>query len=167
MPVISKFLDDSVVLQAKEGLKELGKSATISRKLQAIISARTHGISKVASIYNVTNKTLTFWIKSLRNGGVSDLKPKPKATRLVLLGEDEKRMIQKWLEKDPNLTIKKIRLLIKKEMKIEVSKSTVHRLIKRLGFSHITARPMHHKQDKTKLEEFKKNSDRNSKKQSK
>jgi hypothetical protein len=39
--------------------------------------------------------------------------------------------------------------------------------LKRLGFSHITARPMHHKQDKTKLEEFKKNSDRNSKKQSK
>ena len=44
MPAISKFLDDSVVLQASEGLKELGKSAVISRKLQAIISARTHGI---------------------------------------------------------------------------------------------------------------------------
>jgi transposase len=76
-------------------------------------------------------------------------------------------MIQKWLEKDPNLTIKKIRLLIKKEMKIEVSKSTIHRLIRKLGFSHITARPIHHKQDKEKLEEFKKNSDRNAKKQSK
>jgi hypothetical protein len=101
MPATSKFLDDSVVLRAKEGLKELGKSAIISRKLQAIISARVHGISKVASIYNtkvhhacalralenqgfsryqcsskdeywynVTNKTLTFWIKSLRNGSI-------------------------------------------------------------------------------------------------
>jgi transposase len=166
MPAISKFLDDSVVLRAKEGLKELGKSAIISRKLQAIISARVHGISKVASIYNVTNKTLTFWIKSLRNGSIADLKPKPKSTRLVLLGEVEKKIIQKWLGKEPNLTIKKIRLLIKKEMKIEVSKSTVHRLIRKLGFSHITARPIRYKQDKEKLEEFKKNSNRNSKKQS-
>ena len=49
-------------------------------------------------------------------------------------------------------------------MKIEVSKSTIHRLIRKLGFSHITSRPIHHKQDKEKLEEFKKNSDRNSKK---
>ena len=113
------------------------------------------------------NTTLAFWIKSLRNGSISDLKPKPKATRLVLLGEVEKKIILKWLGKDPNLTIKKIRLLIKKEMRIEVSKSTVHRLIKKSGFSHITARPIHYKQDKEKLEEFKKNSDRNSKKQSK
>ena len=167
MPATSKFLDDALVLQASEGLKELGKSAIISRKLQAIISARTHGISKVALINNVARTTLAFWIKSLRNGSISDLKPKPKATRLVLLGEVEKKIILKWLEKDPNLTIKKIRLLIKKEMRIEVSKSTVHRLIKKSGFSHITARPIHYKQDKEKLEEFKKNSDRNSKKQSK
>ena len=51
MPATSKLLDDSLTLQAMKGLKELGKSAIISRKLQAIISAKTHGISKVATIY--------------------------------------------------------------------------------------------------------------------
>lgn len=163
MPATSKLLDDLTFIRAQEGLKQMGKSAIISKKLQAIISAKTHGISKVAAIYNVTNKSLTFWIKSLRNGSLSDLTPKNKATRILLLGEVEKKIILQWLEKDADLTIKKIRLKIKKEMQITVSKSTVHRLIKKLGFSHITARPIHYKQDEEKLVEFKKNFNRNSK----
>lgn len=164
MPAKSKLLDDLLIIRAHEGIKELGKSATISRKLQAIIAAKTHGISKVASIYNVTNKTLAFWIKSLSNGSLLDLAPKPKATRLPLLNKDSESIIARWLENDPNLTIKKIRLMIQKEMGIEVSKSTVHRSLKKLGLSHITARSQHYKQDKEKLEEFKKNSNRNKRK---
>lgn len=158
MPATSKLLDDSTFMRAKEGLNQIGKSAVISKKLQAIVSAKTHGISKVAAIYNVTNKSLTSWIKSLRNGSLYDLVPKNKATRKPLLGECEKKIILKWIEQDSNLTIKKIRLKIKKEMQITVSKSTVHRLIKKLGFSHITARSKHHKQKELELEEFKKNS---------
>lgn len=164
MPATSKLLDDLTVLRAQEGLKQMGKSAIISKKLQAIISAKTHGISKVATIYNVTNKSLTFWIKSLRNGSLSDLIPKDKATRKPLLCETEGKIILKWLEMNPDLTIKKITLRIKKEMQINASKSTVHRLIKKLGFSHITARPQHYKQDEEKLEQFKKNSNRNQRK---
>ena len=167
MPTTSKLLDDSVVLKATEGLQELGKSAIISRKLQAIISAKTHGISKVAAIYNITNKTLTFWIRSLKNGSLSDLSPKAKATRALLIDDKHNKIVQKWLNKDSGLTIKKVRLRIKKEMGIVASKSTVHRLMKKLGFAHITARSMHYKQDKTKLEEFKKNSNRNQRSESK
>ena len=97
MPATSKLLDDSLTLQAMEGLKELSKSAIISRKLQAIISAKTHGISKVAAIYNVTNKTLTFWIKSLKNGSLADLSPKAKATRTLLIDDKHHKIVQKWL----------------------------------------------------------------------
>lgn len=167
MPATSKLLDDSLVLRAAEGLKELGKSAIISRKLQAIISAKTHGISNVAAIYNVTNKTLTFWIKSLKNGSLADLSPKAKATRMLLIDDSTSKIVQKWLNKDSSLTIKKVRLRMKKEIGITASKSTVHRLMKKLGFAHITARSVHYKQDKTKLEEFKKNSNRNKRSQSK
>lgn len=167
MPATSKLLDDSLTLQAVEGLKELGKSAIISRKLQAIISAKTHGISKVAAIYNVTNKTLTFWIKSLKNGSLADLSPKAKATRTLLIDDKHHKIVQKWLNNDSGLTIKKVRLRIEKEMGIVASKSTVHRLMKKLGFAHITARSVHYKQDKTKLEEFKKNSNRNQRSESK
>ena len=141
MPATSKLLDDLTFIRAKEGLKQIGKSAVISKKLQAIVSAKTHGISKVAAIYNVTNKSLTFWIKSLRNGSLYDLTPKNKATQTPLLGKSEGEIILKWIEQDSNLTIKKIRLKIKKEIQITVSKLTVHRLIKNLGFSYVNARP--------------------------
>ena len=56
--------------------------------------------------------------------------------------------------------------MIKKEISIEESKSTVHRLLKKLGLSHIIEQSQHYKQDKEKLEEFKKNSNRNKGKKS-
>ena len=120
MSKTSKLLDEAVFINAKEGLKKIGRSALISRKLQAIVSARVHGISKVAAIYNVTNKTLTFWIKSLKNGSLSDLFPKPKSVRESLINDRAVKVIEEWLNKDPNLTIKKVRLMIKEEMGIEV-----------------------------------------------
>lgn len=107
--------------------------------------------------HNITNKTLTFWIKSLKNGSLSDLLPKAKATKKPLIDESASKIILKWLNKDPGLTIKKVRLMITKELAIKASKSTVHRLMKKLGFAHITARSVHYKQDREKLEEFKKN----------
>ena len=64
MPATSKLLDDLTCIRAQEGLKQMGKSAIISKKLQAIISAKTHGISKVAAIYNVQMKALLFGLKA-------------------------------------------------------------------------------------------------------
>ncbi len=45
---------------------------------------------------------------------------------------------------------------ISEEFGLNISKSTVHREIQRMKFSYITPRPIHHKQDKNKQEEFKK-----------
>jgi len=50
-----------------------------------------------------------------------------------------------------------LRLRIANELLINFSKSSVHRLIKKLEFSYITPRPVHYKQDKSRHEEFKKN----------
>mgnify|MGYP001612319834 CR=1 FL=1 len=50
MASFSKLLDDQVVEKAKAQLKENGKTALMSRKLEAVISAKTHGIS-IYSIY--------------------------------------------------------------------------------------------------------------------
>ena len=48
MARISKLLDDQVVLIATEGLKKIGNSGLVARKLQAIISSKKHGITKTA-----------------------------------------------------------------------------------------------------------------------
>lgn len=62
-----------------------------------------------------------------------------------------------WIQGNPNITIKELRLQIQSELGKEVSKSTAHNLIKELGFAYITPRPRHHKQDKLAQSEFKKN----------
>ncbi|GAJ46334.1 hypothetical protein HE1_00665 [Holospora elegans E1] len=55
----SKLLTTQVAKEVKYQLREIGKAAKISRKLEEVISARTHGISKVTKIYDITGTTLT------------------------------------------------------------------------------------------------------------
>jgi hypothetical protein len=66
MARISVFLTDEVVSSATEGLKKLGKSGLVARKLQAIIAAKKYGITKTAEFYSITKKTLIQWIKDLK-----------------------------------------------------------------------------------------------------
>jgi hypothetical protein len=47
----SKLLDEEVVNRANEGLKKLGKSGLVAKKLQAIIAAKKYGITKAALYY--------------------------------------------------------------------------------------------------------------------
>ena len=48
--------------------------------------------------------------------------------------------------------------MIEKKFKLKVSKSSVHNIMKSVGFSYITPRKSHYKQDKIAAENFKKKS---------
>ena len=48
---------------------------------------------------------------------------------------------------------------LEKEFGLEVSRATVHRAMQSCGFSYITPRKNHYKQDKIKAKEFKKKSE--------
>ncbi len=74
MPSVSKLLDDSVVAYAKKNLKKIGKDVLLMRKLQAVIAAKKHGISKAAEFYEISRTTLTSWVKHLRNKALEKLK---------------------------------------------------------------------------------------------
>lgn len=63
--------------------------------------------------------------------------------------------------------MKKLQSLIKKNFDIEISLVGIWKNVQKMNFSHITARSVHYKQDKEKLEEFKKNSNQNKRKKSK
>jgi len=52
--------------------------------------------------------------------------------------------------------------MIEEKFDIKISKSSVHRLLIKLGFSHITGRAEHYKSDKSAQAEFKKKSARKS-----
>jgi transposase len=152
----SKLLSKEVTEKAKSQLKEIGKSAIISRKLEAVISAGKHGITEVAKIYDITRKTLTSWIKHVKNDSMEKLSAPPERKRKNKLNDAHRKQILSWIEEDSQITIKAVRIRIEEEFEIVISKSTVHREIMKMGYSHITPRPKHFKQDPKKMEEFKK-----------
>lgn len=154
----SKLLGDEVVLLAEDGLKKLGKSGLVARKLHAIIAAKKHGITKTAEFYSVSKKSLIKWIKELKEETLQALEVGVGRGRKFLLNKEQEQEITKWIEDNPNITIIHLRSMIAENMTIELSLSTVHRLMQRLRFSYITPRPTHYKQDEKLKAEFKKKS---------
>ena len=154
----SKLLDEEVFLQAREGLKELGKSGLVARKLEIIIAAKKHGISKTCEFYSITKKSLIKWIKDLRKDSLQALEVQAGRGRKLLLNEEQEQEIKKWIEANCSITINQLRLMILENMNIALSRSTVHRLLGRLKFSYITPRPKHYKQNEKLKDEFKKKS---------
>ena len=73
MALASKLLDEIVVNLAKEMLKKVRDNAYVSRKLQAVIAAKKHGISEVARVWCISRTALTEWIKHLKFGRTEKL----------------------------------------------------------------------------------------------
>ncbi|MDX2050448.1 MAG: winged helix-turn-helix domain-containing protein [Rickettsiaceae bacterium] len=158
MAGISKAINDALYNKVTEALNLVSKSGDVSRKLQAIKSAKTHGVSKVAEIFDISRVALMKWIKSFSEHGIKGLKLKEGRGRKPPLTDSETNEVKKLLEQDHNLTIKAMRIKIQELFSKTLSKSTVHNIIKKLGFSYLTPRPRHYKKDKSAAEEFKKKS---------
>ena len=156
MACVSKLLEDYVAEYAIKSLKKIGKDALLGRKLQAVISAKKHGISKVAEVYDISRTTLTSWIKHLRNGALDKLKAPSERKKKSRLNDEQRIEIRGWIEADSQLTIDKVHRRISEQFNVEVGRSTVHREMKKLGLSYITARPKHFKQNAAQATEFKK-----------
>ena len=73
------------------------------------------------------------------------------------IGQSMMPTMKKIIEKNPNITAKLLQKTIEDKMAIKVGIATIYRLIKSLGFSYITPRKYHYKQDKEEVAKFKKN----------
>ena len=158
MSGVSKAISNTLYERAKSSLSFSKRNGDVSWKLQAIISAKEHDIKAVARIFGTSRVSLLTWIKRFEREGISGLSQQPGRGRKSILSKEEKEQVKDWIQGNPNITIKELRLQIQSELGKEVSKSTAHNLIKELGFAYITPRPRHHKQDKLAQTEFKKKS---------
>jgi len=153
---VSKLLENSVVELAEAKLKDVGKNALLARKLQAVISAKKHGITKVAEVYDISRTTLTSWIKHLRSGKLEKLQAPPERRKKTILNDGHRDTIRSWVNENSQLTIDMIKMKLEENFGIRIGRSTVHREMRKLGLSYITPRPRHFKQDKNQVSEFKK-----------
>ncbi len=149
------IIDSNICELAKQTLSKLGKIGTVSKKLQAVISAHKHGIKKVSEVMNVSKASIYLWSKQLENGDFEGLINKSKHQDGIKIKTQHKESIKSWLKETPTLTIKEVRILLKEKYNIDVSKSTVHRAMQASGFAYITGRKKHYKQNKE--EELRKN----------
>ena len=136
-------------------------------KLQAISAVSHSTINKVSEVFNIANTTLKFWIRTFEKSGIEGLETKVKNPKKPKLDLTQKEQIRSWIESDPNITMKKLQSMIGKNFNIEISLVGIWKNVQKMDFAHITARSVHYKQDKEKLAEFKKNSNRNKNKKSK
>jgi transposase len=161
MSGISKVISESLYNKAIDALKEVARSGDVSRKLQAIKSAKEHGISVVASVFDISRVSLMSWIKAFSKSGIDGLKLQEGRGRKHILSDIEIEQVKKWYDSDSNLTIKATKLKIEELFSKKLSMGATHNLIKKkLGLSYITPRPSHYKKDESSHEEFKKKSSR-------
>ncbi len=156
MPRVSKLINDNIVAYAENQLKKMGNHAMLARKLEAIIAASKHGIKAVAKIYDISRTTLTEWIKHIGEENLSKLKAPEERKRNSILNDSDRSEIKKWIDENPQITIKAIVIKLSEELGKSVSKSTAHREVKNLRYSYITPRKQHTKQDPELVNEFKK-----------
>ncbi len=130
---VSRLLTDEIVSLAESGLTKTNNLKT-KLKLQAIISAKKHGIKNVAKIYNISHVALIDWIHRLRKESLEGLNPKPKKARRSSFSLEHQKAIEDWLSHDSSITVRSLMGKIEKELGLKVGKTAVHRLVQRLGF---------------------------------
>ena len=157
MSGVSRIVTDEVLEIAKRQLKDLGKDKYIAAKLQAVISAKTHGITKVAEVFNISRPTLFSWIKHVKQNQPERLTVAPGRGRKKILSDEQIALVKGWIEGDTQLTIDQLQRRIRDELNASLSRSSTHRLMVSLNFSYITPRPKHYKQDPLQQADFKKN----------
>lgn len=160
MSGVSRAVSATLYEKVIKSLQEVRKSGDVSRKLQAIKSAKECGITIVSKVFGVSRVTLMSWISNFEKQGIDGLKLKAGRGRKSILSEQEKSVVKAWLSNDNTLTIKAIKIKIAETFEKNLSLSTTYLIMKELSFSYITPRPKHHKQDKSLHVKFKKKSDK-------
>jgi putative transposase len=153
-----------------EGLRQLAaraKDANQARRLLALAAVREgKDREEAARMGGMDRQTLRDWVHAFNERGPEGLinskapGPKPKLTaeqkaelaRIVETGPDrEKDGVVRWRCVD-------LKRVIKERWNVDLDEVSVGRLLKDLGFSHVSARPRHPKQEEGVVEAFKKTS---------
>lgn len=151
------IISENTYLLAQKELKKLRNEGTLFKKFQAVKLAYEHGIKNTADFLDVFPVSIRNWAKAINNGEISSLKIGSKHKDGIKIKKHHKEKVKLWLEKDSNLSINSIKEMLEKKFKLKVSRSSVHNIMKSVGFSYITPRKNHYRQDKNQLDDFKKN----------
>jgi transposase len=136
-----------------------------TRRLMALAAiADGKNRTEAATIGLMDRQTLRDWVIRFNEHGPDGLINKKTPGRPSKLTAEQKRQLAGIVEEGPaNLVPGLIRWrcidlvpVVKKRFGVECHAGTINRILRELGFSHISPRPQHPKQDEQVIEEYKK-----------
>ncbi len=150
-------------------LARLEKSGRVAMRLLAIANVLS-GMSREVSakLVGMERQTLRDWVRRFNDEGVEGLRDRPRSGRPCELEEEHAKRFSAIVEAGPDpekdglvrwrrIDLKK---WLKEECGLEYHERSVGKLLKRLGYSRISVRPVHPKAEAARMEDFKKTSPR-------
>ena len=158
MTGISKAISESLFFNAVSTLKTIGTGGRAAIKLQAIISAKEHGISLTAKVFGTSRVSLTNWINKFKSDGLQGLELKIGRGRKAKTDAKMRDEIKEMISKNPNIIARQVKEFLLEKHDVSLSGKAANNLLKGCGFSYITPRPRHYKAEQSAQDDFKKNS---------
>ena len=152
-----------------EELRDLAKrcnNGAQARRLRAIaLVMEGCNRQKAAKSENMDRQTLRDWVHRYNESGPEGLLDRPGQGRKVFLDEDQLKAISDWLEKGPDpetdglvrWRVVDVMNKIQASFGVKYSMDGARRLMRRLGFRHVSPRPLHPKAKPKDQEKFREN----------
>ncbi len=148
-------------------LAAAAKDANQSRRLLSI-AAVLDGMSRAdaAKIGGMDRQTLRDWVHRYNAEGLDGLHDRLRRGPQPRLSPEQEAEVAQWVRQGPKLTEhgvvrwRRIDLqrVIVKRFGVAYHERTIGKILRTLGFSHVSARPRHPAQDQRTIEAFKKTS---------
>jgi transposase len=164
IPLRSDFTADALRTEARRT-----RDANQARRLLALAAIYDGGSrSEAARIGDVGLQIVRDWVLRFNADGPAGLLDRKAPGAASKLGAEQRRALLAVLESGPIPAVHGVvrwRLVdlvqwVWDEFRISISRQTLGRQLRRLGYRELTARPRHHKQDPKTLDAFKKTSRR-------
>lgn len=152
---------------SRGGLAGKAKGADQARRLLAL-AAVCEGMSReeAARIGGMDRQTLRDWVHRFNEQGPDGLINAKSPGRPSKLSTEQKEELRRLVETGPDpdkdLVVRwrcvDLKRVLGERFAVDLSEVSLGRVLKQLGFSHISARPQHPAQDAEAIAAFKKNS---------
>ena len=165
----------AIALREDFGAEELrslagkAKDANQTRRLLALAAVRDgRGRQEAARIGGMDRQTLRDWVHRFNAQGPDGLINAKAPGPAPKLSAEQKEELRKLVEAGPDAErdgvvrwrCVDLKRVIKKRWNVDLDEVSIGRLLRQLGFSHVSARPRHPAQDPEAIEAFKKTSRR-------
>jgi transposase len=139
--------------------------ADVTRRLLALaLVMEGKPRSEAAAATGMDRQTLRDWVARYNEHGIAGLTARKSPGRPQALTEDQQKELADWVRKGPDVTQDGVVRWRRSDLArkitdvfgVTLAERTVGKILHRLGFSHVSARPQHPRQDAQALEAHKK-----------